>query len=81
MALFDQMRKRDWAFVAVCVAGALFFGVWSVRLGINFHRAQGTDQSATDLSSSHRRARPLPAADAPAALNADDIEAQPGRPQ
>jgi len=40
------MRKRDWAFVAACVAGALLFGVWSFQMGIAFHRSQ---HGATDL--------------------------------
>ena len=77
MALFDQMRKRDWAFVAICVAGALFFGVWSVRMGIAFHRAQGV----TDLSSSRRHTEQLPPANAPAVLEANDIDPQSARPQ
>ena len=52
LALLNPMKKRDWAFVAACVAGAMLFGVWSFQMGIAFHRSR---QGATDLSSSHRR--------------------------
>jgi len=31
LALLNQMKKRDWAFVAACVAGALMFGIWASR--------------------------------------------------
>ncbi|WP_244065569.1 hypothetical protein [Bradyrhizobium sp. Ce-3] len=48
----NQMKKRDWAFVVACVAGAVLFGVWSVQMGLAFHRSQ---QAATDLSSSRRQ--------------------------
>jgi hypothetical protein len=77
LALFNQMRKRDWAFVAACVAGAMVLGVWSVRMGIAFHRAHGV----TDLSSSQRRTEPAPAADAPAVLQKDDLDQPSARPQ
>ncbi|MFT5554000.1 MAG: hypothetical protein ACI9P3_003419 [Bradyrhizobium sp.] len=51
LALLNQMKKRDWAFVAACVAGALMFGIWSVQMGFAFHRSR---QVPTDLSRSHR---------------------------
>ncbi|WP_143271564.1 hypothetical protein [Bradyrhizobium mercantei] len=50
----NQMKKRDWVFVACCVAGALLFGVWSFQMGLAFHRSQ---QGPTDLSSSHRHSQ------------------------
>jgi hypothetical protein len=46
------ITRRDWAFVAACIAGALLLGVWSFRLGVEFHRSQ---LAATDLSSKGRR--------------------------
>ena len=55
LALSYQMKKRDWAFVAACAAGALLFGIWSFQMGIAFHRSQ--QQRPTDLSSSHRRSQ------------------------
>lgn len=64
------MTKRDWAFVAACVAGALVFGVWSVRMGIAFHRAQ---HGITELSSSRRHAAEPPAP-GNATLDADDTD-------
>jgi len=72
LALVDKMKKRDWAFVAVCVAGALLFGGWSVRMGIAYQRSQ---QGVTDISSSHRRG-----GDA-SAVKTDDVATQPARPQ
>lgn len=54
LALLYQMKKRDWAFVAACAAGALLFGVWSFQMGIAFHRSR---QGPTDFSSSHRRSQ------------------------
>ncbi|WP_145987174.1 MULTISPECIES: hypothetical protein [Bradyrhizobium] len=50
-ALLNQMKKRDWAFVAACVSGAVLFGVWSFQIGNAFHRSQET---ATDRSSLRR---------------------------
>jgi hypothetical protein len=69
------MRKRDWAFVAACFAGALLFGVWSVQMGIAFHRSR---LGMTDLSSSHRQAGHGASTEGSAA---DDLEPQSGRPQ
>ncbi|WP_210345473.1 hypothetical protein [Bradyrhizobium sp. CCBAU 53421] len=69
--------KRDWAFVAACVAGALLFGVWSFEMGSAFHRSR---QRATDLSSSHRRgqhgSQDGSFASSPARPAADDGEEQ-----
>jgi hypothetical protein len=48
------MKKRDWAFVVASLAGALFLGVLSVRLGVEFYRSQ---HAPTDLSSSQRLPR------------------------
>ncbi|KRP95958.1 hypothetical protein ACVIHI_002486 [Bradyrhizobium sp. USDA 4524] len=72
------MRKRDWAFVAACVAGALLFGVWSFQMGIAFHRSQ---HGATDLSSSHRRSQDSASAHGPARPKADDGDQQAGQPR
>ncbi|MBR1160755.1 hypothetical protein [Bradyrhizobium elkanii] len=72
------MRKRDWAFVAACVAGALLFGVWSFQMGIAFHRSQ---HGATDLSSAHRRSQDGASARSPAGLQADDGDQQAGQPR
>lgn len=74
----EQMKKRDWIFVAACVAGALLFGVWSFQMGIAFHRSQ---QGATDLSSSHRRSQDGGSASNPARLQADDSDEQAGQPR
>ncbi|MES5488736.1 hypothetical protein QMZ05_38850 [Bradyrhizobium sp. INPA03-11B] len=65
----DQMKKRDWVFVAACVAGALLFGIWSVQMGFAFHRSR---QGPTDLSSSHRRSQDTSSVRSPARLDADD---------
>jgi hypothetical protein len=78
LALLNQMKKRDWAFVAACVAGAVLFGVWSFQMGIAFHRSQ---QGATDLSSSHRRSQNGSSASGPARLQADDGGEQAGQPR
>ena len=48
------MKKRDLAFVALCLAGAVLCGTWSVKLGVDFYRSH---QAPTDLSSSHRQAK------------------------
>ncbi len=72
------MRKRDWAFVAACVAGALLFGVWSFQMGIAFHRSQ---HGATDLSSSHRRSQDGASARSPARRQADDGDQLAGQPR
>lgn len=48
------MNKRDLAFVALCLAGALLCGTWSVKLGVDYYRSH---QAPTDLSSSHRQAK------------------------
>ncbi len=61
------MRKRDLAFVAACITGALLFGVWSVRLGVDFYRSQ---HGATDLSSSRRQAAPVEQPAPPGAAHA-----------
>jgi hypothetical protein len=47
-------KKADWAFVAVCVAGAIICGTWSVKLGIEHYKPQ---PGATEFSSSHRSAK------------------------
>lgn len=78
MALLKQMKKRDWAFVAACVAGAVLFGVWSFQMGLAFHRSR---QGATDLSSSHRRSQNGASARSPARLPADDGDEQAGQPR
>ncbi|QOZ26061.1 hypothetical protein XH93_22515 [Bradyrhizobium sp. CCBAU 51753] len=75
MALFELMKKRDWAFVAACAAGALLFGVWSVQMGIAYHRSR---LGVTDLSSSHRQAGHRASSEGSAA---DELESQIGRPQ
>jgi len=69
------MKKRDWVFVAACVAGALLFGVWSVQMGFAFHRSR---QTPTDLSSSHRRSQNTSATSSSVRLEADDGD-QPDR--
>jgi hypothetical protein len=38
----------------VCVAGAIFCGIWSVKLGISSYKAQ---PGASEFSSSHRPAK------------------------
>jgi hypothetical protein len=48
---FDVITRRDWAFVAACIAGAVLLGVWSFRSGLEFRRTQS---GATDLSSARR---------------------------
>ena len=48
------MKKRDLAFVALCLAGAVLCGTWSVKLGVDFYRSH---QAPTDLSSSHRQGK------------------------
>ncbi|WP_342722049.1 hypothetical protein AAFG07_22275 [Bradyrhizobium sp. B097] len=82
LALLYQMKKRDWAFVAACVAGALLFGVWSFQMGIAFHRSR---QGATDLSSSHRRSlggsQDGSSAGIPARPAADDSDQQARQPR
>jgi len=78
LALLNQMKKRDWAFVAACVSGAVLFGVWSVQMGIAFHRSQET---ATDLSSLHRRSPDGASASSPARLEGDDGGRQTGQPR
>ncbi|QPF81867.1 hypothetical protein IC762_18875 [Bradyrhizobium genosp. L] len=75
--MFDQMKKRDWAFVAVCAAGALLFGVWSVRMGIAFHRSH---QGVTELSSSQRH-RAGASAEGAATREADDSDTQTEQPR
>lgn len=82
LALLYQMKKRDWAFVAACVAGAVLFGVWSFQMGIAFHRSR---QGSTDLSSSHRRsqngAQGGSSASSPARPAADDSDEQARQPR
>jgi hypothetical protein len=39
-ALLRDTKKGEWAFVAVCVAGAIICGTWSVKLGIAHYKAQ-----------------------------------------
>ena len=56
-----MITRRDWAFVAACIAGALLFGVWSFRLGLEYRRSQ---PGATDLSSSRRQRADEPPANA-----------------
>ena len=55
------MKKRDWAFVAACLAGALLFGVWSIRLGVEFYRSQSLADGARQLAAAWGSgiARPL----------------------
>jgi hypothetical protein len=53
-ALFKDTNKGDWAFVAACLAAAIFCGVWSVKLGIAHYRAR---HSATEFSGSQRSAK------------------------
>ncbi|WP_375783120.1 hypothetical protein ACE10Z_24860 [Bradyrhizobium sp. Pha-3] len=78
----NPMKKRDWVFVAACVAGALLFGVWSFRMGVAFHRSR---QGPTDLSSSHRRgqdgAQDGSSASSPARPAADDSDEQARQPR
>jgi hypothetical protein len=50
-AMFKEMKKRDWAFVAVCLAAAIGFGTLSVKLGVEHYRAT---HGATEFSSSQR---------------------------
>lgn len=78
LALLNQMKKRDWAFVAACVSGAVLFGVWSFQMGIAFHRSQET---ATDLSSLHRSGPDGASASSPARLEGDDGDQQTGQPR
>ncbi|MGY3482342.1 hypothetical protein ACVW1C_000225 [Bradyrhizobium sp. USDA 4011] len=82
LASLNPMKKRDWAFVAACVAGALLFGVWSFQIGIAFHRSR---QGATDLSSSHRRgqrgSQEGSSAGNPARPAADDSDQQARQPR
>ncbi|WP_143046574.1 hypothetical protein [Bradyrhizobium erythrophlei] len=78
LALLYQMKKREWAFVAACVAGAVLFGVWSFQMGIAFHRSR---QGSTDLSSSHRRSQNGSSASSPARPAADDSDEQARKPQ
>ena len=82
LALLNPMKKRDWAFVAACVAGAMLFGVWSFQMGIAFHRSR---QGATDLSSSHRRgqagSQDGSSASSPARPAADDSDQQARQPR
>ncbi|KWV57448.1 hypothetical protein AS156_39790 [Bradyrhizobium macuxiense] len=74
--MFDQLKKRDWVFVAVCIAGALLFGAWSVQMGVAYHRSQ---HGPTDLSSSNRRGGDAPSPTAPAPAETDNADA-PTRP-
>lgn len=78
LALLYQMKKRDWAFVAACVAAAVLFGVWSFQMGIAFHRSR---QGSTDLSSSHRRSQNGSSASSPARPAADDGDQQARQPR
>jgi hypothetical protein len=48
------MKKRDWAFVVASLAGAVLFGVWSVRVGVQFYRSQ---HAPTEFASSQRLQR------------------------
>ena len=69
--------RRDWAFVVACIAGALLFGVWSFKLGLEFRRSQ---PGATDLSSSRRQRADEPPANA-ATRGAEPVrEGQPRNP-
>ncbi len=70
------MKKRDWAFVAACIAAALLFGVWSVQMGIAYHRAQ---RGPTDLSSANRRGGNSASVTAPVQPRTGDSDAQTGR--
>jgi len=76
LTLFDPMKKRDWAFLAACIAAALLFGVWSFQMGIAYHRAH---PGSTDLSSANRRGGNSASVTAPVPPRAGDGDAQTGR--
>jgi len=69
--------RRDRAFVAACIAGALLFGMWSFKVGMEFRRSQ---PGATDLSSSRRQRADEPPANV-AIRGAEPVrEGQPRKP-
>lgn len=74
----NQMKKRDWAFVAASMAGAVLFGVWSFHMGIAFHRSQ---QNTTDLSSLRRHSQDGVSTGGPARLQGDDGDQRAGQPR
>ncbi|WGS17262.1 MULTISPECIES: hypothetical protein [unclassified Bradyrhizobium] len=73
MDVFDQMKKRDWAFLAACLATALLFGIWSVQMGIAHHRVR---RDPTDLSSANKRGGDGASVTAPASPRTGDANAQ-----
>ena len=34
--IFKEMQKHDWAFAAICLAASIFFGIYSVKLAIDY---------------------------------------------
>jgi hypothetical protein len=32
--VFKELKKRDWAVLAICLAASIFFGIYSVKLAI-----------------------------------------------
>jgi hypothetical protein len=43
------MTKRDWAFVALCLFGAILCGNWSVKYAMDYRAQRGV----SEFSSSH----------------------------
>jgi hypothetical protein len=61
--VFMGLHKRDWAIVTICLAATIFFGIYSVKLAIEYrtelaseqHQAAGCHPHCpTDISSSRK---------------------------
>lgn len=53
VALFGDMKKRDWVFVALCLLGAIICAIGGVYLAMDYRAHRGT----SEFSSSHRPAK------------------------
>jgi hypothetical protein len=34
--VFKELGKLDWAVIAICLAASLFFGIYSIKLAIDY---------------------------------------------